>query len=202
MLWALPSHVKEESFASMQEEKLIQLAGHQGKEEAFAELVRRHQGAVRGLLMRLTDDPYLADDLAQEAFLRAYRGLIAFAGRAKFSTWLYRIAYNLFLNHRSRVRPTSTLPDGFSGQTVASEPHSHLAQTDLRRDLGAAISSLPQHYRAVVVLYYLEDVTYPEICQILNLPLGTVKTHLHRAKKLLRTRLHGWEREKLSHIAE
>ncbi|MCA9716290.1 MAG: sigma-70 family RNA polymerase sigma factor [Myxococcales bacterium] len=170
----------------------MRLAARTGQQRAFAELVRRHQGKVRGLLLRLTSDRTLADDLAQEAFLRAYRGLVGFEGRARFSTWLYRITYNVYLNHRARVRELAALPDGFESGAAAPETSMSPARADLRRDLDAAIASLPERYRAVVMLYYLEDVSYPEISEILSIPLGTVKTHLHRAKKMLRAHMRGW----------
>lgn len=178
--------------ADLEDSQLIERAGHHGDGRAFAELIRRHQGKVRGLLLRLAGDRTLADDLAQEAFLRAYRGLAGFEGRARFSTWLYRIAYNVYLNHRARTKVHAALPENFENGTAAPESALSQSRSDLRRDLEAAIGALPERYRAVIMLYYLEDVSYPEIAEILDLPLGTVKTHLHRAKRLLRTHMHGW----------
>jgi RNA polymerase sigma-70 factor (ECF subfamily) len=183
---------KPPSLAELTDEALVQESCRPGGERPFAELVRRHQGKVRGLLLRLTSDRNLADDLAQEVFLRAYRGLVGFEGRARFSTWLYRIAYNVYLNHRARVRELAALPDNFETGAQAPETSMSVARADLRRDLDAAIATLPERYRAVVMLYYLEDVSYPEIAEILELPLGTVKTHLHRAKRMLRDQLDGW----------
>ena len=159
---------------------------------AFAELVRRHQGRVRGLLLRLSRNPTTADDLAQEAFVRAFRGIVAFEGRSSFSTWIYRIAYNIFLNHRARTRAHRPLP-AVEERPMSGAPHDESpGRTDLRKDLAAAVDTLPDHYRDVVVLYYLRQVTYPEIAQILDMPLGTVKTHLHRARAMLRTQMTGW----------
>lgn len=183
---------KAPSLSDLSDESLVQESCRPGGERPFAELVRRHQGKVRGLLLRLTSDRNLADDLAQEVFLRAYRGLCGFEGRARFSTWLYRIAYNVYLNHRARVRELAALPDNFESGAPAPESSMCAARADLRRDLDAAIATLPERYRAVVMLYYLEDVSYPEIAEILELPLGTVKTHLHRAKRMLRDQLDGW----------
>lgn len=178
--------------AEQEDAALVESAAHFADARAFAELIRRHQGKVRGLLLRLTGDRTLADDLAQEVFFRAFRGLVGFEGRARFSTWLYRIAYNVYLNHRARVRAHSGLPEGFESGVAAPETAMSAARSDLRRDLAAAIDGLPDRYRAVVMLHYLEDVSYPEIAEILELPLGTVKTHLHRAKKMLRERMSGW----------
>lgn len=177
---------------ALEDPQLVERAGHLGDGRAFAELLRRHQGKVRGLLLRLASDRTLADDLAQEAFLRAYRGLAGFEGRARFSTWLYRIAYNVYLNHRARTKVHAALPENFENGTAAPENSMSQSRFDLRQDLVTAIGELPERYRAVIMLYYLEDVSYPEIAEILELPIGTVKTHLHRAKRLLRTHMHGW----------
>jgi RNA polymerase sigma-70 factor (ECF subfamily) len=180
------------ALAELEDSELCVRAGQKGDSHAFAELVRRHQGKVRGLLLRLTGNRTLADDLGQEVFLRAYRGLARFEGRARFSTWLYRIAYNVFLNHRTRARELAALPRGFESREPAPEGELSASRFDLRNDLEAAVAELPDRYRTVVTLYYLQDVSYPEISEILDMPLGTVKTHLHRAKRLLRQNLHGW----------
>ncbi len=193
--WADPLVVARPSsvpLTELEDTQLVERAAHLGDGRAFAELLRRHQGKVRGLLLRLAGDRTLADDLAQEAFLRAYRGLAGFEGRARFSTWVYRIAYNVYLNHRSRTKVHAALPENFENGTAAPETAMSQSRSDLRRDLVSAIGELPDRYRAVIMLYYLEDVSYPEIAEILELPLGTVKTHLHRAKRLLRNHMHGW----------
>ncbi len=191
-IWAgARGRVREPSITELDDETLVTRASSGNDNAAFAELVRRHQGKVRGLLLRLTANPTLADDLAQEVFLRAYRGLVGFEGRSRFSTWLYRIAYNVFLNHRTRTRELACLPDNYESHAAAPEGDLSPQRYDLRRDLAAAVTRLPERYRAVVTLYYLQDVSYPEIAEVLDLPLGTVKTHLHRAKKLLRDHMHG-----------
>ncbi|PRP91553.1 ECF RNA polymerase sigma factor SigW [Enhygromyxa salina] len=180
---------RELRITDLDDPELVERAGKGGDNAAFAELVRRHQGKVRGLLLRLTGNSTLADDLGQEAFLRAYRGLVSFEGRSRFSTWIYRIAYNVFLNHRARNRELVALPPGFESCAAAPTDELSPIRFDMRRDLAGAIVALPERYRAVVTLYYLQDVSYPEIAEILDLPLGTVKTHLHRAKKMLREHL-------------
>jgi RNA polymerase sigma-70 factor (ECF subfamily) len=169
---------------------LVLRAGR-GDRVAFAELVRRHQGKVRALLLRLCGDRSLADDLAQEVFLRAYRGLLGFEGRSSFGTWVYRISYNVYLNHRTRTRSYAALPEDYDARAAAPDDALSAPRADLRRDLQAAIGELPERYRAVIVLYYLQEVSYPEIAEILELPLGTVKTHLHRAKRMLRLHMGG-----------
>lgn len=190
--WRIASRRGCDRHATMSESALIAAAAA-GDRDAFAWLMGTHEGKIRGLLLRLTGDGSVSDDLAQEVFFRAFRGVAAFRGGARLGTWLYRIAYNVFLNHRSRTRQFAELPPDFAraattGANPLADPLS-APRSDLRRDLGAAIGTLPDRYRAVVVLYYLQEVTYPEIAEILDLPLGTVKTHLHRAKRLLRTEL-------------
>jgi RNA polymerase sigma-70 factor (ECF subfamily) len=179
----------------LSEDELLARARDKHDGDAFAELVRRHQGKVRGLLLRLSNNRTVADDLGQEVFLRAYRGLVGFEGRSRFSTWLYRIAYNVYLNHRTRTRELSPLPDGFEVRAAAPQGRMSASGYDLRSDLEWAVAKLPDRYRSVITLYYLEDVSYPEIAEILDIPLGTVKTHLHRAKRMLRERLSSWEQK-------
>ncbi|MCA9706268.1 MAG: sigma-70 family RNA polymerase sigma factor [Myxococcales bacterium] len=181
---------REEPLDAVAEPALVVRAGR-GDRVAFAELVRRHQGKVRALLLRLAGSPSLADDLAQEVFLRAYRGLVGFEGRSSFGTWVYRISYNVYLNHRTRTRSYAALPEDYDVRAAAPDDAHSPPRADLRRDLRAAIAELPERYRAVIVLYYLHEVSYPEIAEILELPLGTVKTHLHRAKRLLRQHMGG-----------
>jgi RNA polymerase sigma-70 factor, ECF subfamily len=175
---------------TLPEPSLVLRAGR-GDRIAFAELVRRHQGKVRALLLRLCADRSLADDLAQEVFMRAYRGLVGFEGRSSFGTWVYRISYNVYLNHRTRTRAYAALPEDYDVRAAAPDDALSAPRADLRRDLEAAIAELPERYRAVIVLYYLQEFSYPEIAEILELPLGTVKTHLHRAKRMLRGAMGG-----------
>lgn len=178
---------------TLSDAQLVQRAARQGDQAAFRELIRRHQGRIRGLLLRLCrGDAALTDDLAQEVFLRIHRGLVGFEGRARFSTWAYRIAYNVYLNHRERTRELVGLPKGYDHATPPGPRPEDADNGDLRRDLEHALDMLPERYRRVLVLHYLRDVSYPEIAELLDLPLGTVKTHLHRAKRLLRAQMHGW----------
>jgi RNA polymerase sigma-70 factor (ECF subfamily) len=156
----------------------------------FGELVRRHQGKIRALLLRLTrGNRTLCDDLTQETFLRAYRGLGSFEGRARFTTWLHRIAYFVYLNHRNRVRQPVALPDEFELTIAAPEDDLSPSRADLRRDLGLLVQGLPAGYREVVVMHFVRHVPYRDIAEALDMPLGTVKTQLHRAKLMMREQL-------------
>jgi RNA polymerase sigma factor (sigma-70 family) len=154
---------------------------------AFGVLVSRHQSAVRGLLRRLTGgDLAQADDLAQETFLRAYRGLRGYRGGAKFSSWLYRIACNVFFSRDRGSRLAAPEPlELEAGSPDVSLPDSLLERYDLERALG----SLKPRERAALVLTYANELTHEEAAVILDCPLGTLKTHVARAKEKLRRQL-------------
>jgi RNA polymerase sigma-70 factor (ECF subfamily) len=142
---------------------------------------------VRGLLRRLTGgDLAQADDLAQETFLRAYRGLKGYRGGAKFSSWLYRIACNVFLSQDRGSR--AALPE--PAALEAGEGEVHLPDGLLERhDLERALASLKPRERAALVLTYANELTHEEAAVILDCPLGTLKTHVARAKEKLRRQL-------------
>lgn len=165
--------------------------GQRGDGDAFAQLVARHQTAIYNLLLRMTRDPEEATDLAQEAFIRAWRGLPGFRSEAKFSTWLYRIAYNVCVSRRV-VNP-ALFADADAAERVPGpsreEPPALVERQERRERVVAATAQLPSAYRLVLDLYYWRDCSYEEIASILNLPLGTVKTHLHRAKAALKMHL-------------
>jgi RNA polymerase sigma factor (sigma-70 family) len=159
-------------------------------QHAFGELVRRHQSSVRGLLRQLTrTDLALADDLAQEAFLRAYKNIRRFRGEAKFSTWLYRIAYNCF---REDARRRKELV-GIDEAHWQSEVDPQTADPALRHDLMHALSLLPLRERTVVLLCCQNGLSHEEAARVLGIPLGTVKTNVLRGREKLRRALAAWE---------
>jgi RNA polymerase sigma-70 factor (ECF subfamily) len=153
-----------------------------GDDIAFGELVERYKNLVYGMVWRLGPDRSRTDDLAQEVFLKIYRGLPYFRGEARLSTWIFRIVSNVCAQERSQS-PAKT-------ETVlAREPgrqDSAFAEFELRDRLDKAIAQLPENYRLLVAAHYLEGVQYEALAEALDIPLGTVKTHLYRAKRLLR----------------
>jgi RNA polymerase sigma-70 factor (ECF subfamily) len=156
---------------------------------AFAELVRRHQSAVRGLLRQLArSDLALADDLAQETFLRAYKNIRSFRGEAKFSTWLYRIAYNCF---RENARRRKELV-GIDETRLEAEPDPQTADPALRQDLMQALQMLPTHERTAVLLCCQNGLSHDEASRVLDIPLGTVKTNVLRGREKLKKTLAAW----------
>jgi RNA polymerase sigma factor (sigma-70 family) len=157
---------------------------------AFDELVRRHQSAVRNFLRHLAGgDAALADDLAQETFIQAYRGLARYRGDAAFSTWLLGIAHNHWRNARRQHREHVSLDAGEAAQaTVVSSSRA----VDLHHDLAGALRRLSPEEQTAVHLCYQQGLSHSEIAAVLGWPLGTVKTHLSRSKEKLRQLLAVW----------
>ena len=158
-------------------------------QHAFGELVRRHQSIVRGLLRQLTrTDLALADDLAQETFLKAYKNIRSFRGEAKFSTWLYRIAYNCF---REDARRRKELV-GIDEAQLEAEQDPQTVDAGLKHDLMHALSLLPLHERTAVVLCCQNGLSHDEAARVLEIPLGTVKTNVLRGREKLKRTLAAW----------
>lgn len=158
-------------------------------QNAFSELVRRHQSAVRGLLRQLTrSDAALADDLAQETFIRAYKNIRSFRGEAKFSTWLYRIAYNCF---REDARKRKELV-GIDETQLEREHDPGTVDPALRQDLAHALQLLPLHERTAVLLCCQNGLSHDEAARVLDIPLGTVKTNVLRGREKLKKTLAVW----------
>jgi RNA polymerase sigma factor (sigma-70 family) len=158
-------------------------------QHAFGELVRRHQSTVRGLLRQLTrTDVALADDLAQQAFLRAYKNIRSFRGEARFSTWLYRIAYNCF---REDARRRKELV-GIDEEQLQTQHDPQIANPALRHDLMRALSLLPLNERSAVLLCCQNGLSHDEAARVLDIPLGTVKTNVLRGREKLKRMLADW----------
>jgi RNA polymerase sigma-70 factor (ECF subfamily) len=156
---------------------------------AFGELVRRHQSQVRKVLRRLTrGDQALADDLAQETFVLAWRNLKAFRFEARFSTWIYRIAFNAW---QSEARKRREVPMEMDDDAPPTGSHAFDQMPDVasRVDLERALATLNDGERAAIAACYYADLSHEEAARALGIPVGTVKTHVLRAKAKLRARL-------------
>lgn len=172
---------------NVSDHELIVRVVRQDDRAAFGELVVRHQSTVRRFLRHLVQTDWaLADDLAQETFLRAYAALPTFGNRAAFSTWLLGIAHNLWRN-AARRRRTSTEPEA---STVPRE--SAFSGPGLRSDVADALRSLSAGEQLAIHLTYQQGLSHADIATVLGWPLGTVKTHLARAKAKLREQLAAW----------
>lgn len=160
----------------------------QGSEAAFAELVDAFKGLVYGVIWRTTNDAGRADDLAQEVFLKIHRGLPDFRGQARLSTWIYRIVINVCSEARMPSRDWG-LDDIAPGTEVARGVASRdraFGDLELRDRMEKALARLPPHVRFLVSAHYLDGRKYEELALALDMPVGTVKTHLFRAKRRLR----------------
>lgn len=163
---------------------------------AFEQLVLLYQDRVYTLARRLTDNLPDAEDLAQEVFVRAYRGLHTFRGEADFGTWLHRITVNLWLNSRRKTavavvsldEPLTTQEGALQREvsTLDGEPEKMLLEREFGELMQRALDTLPKEQRAVLVLRELEEYTYEEMAAILNCSLGTVRSRLSRGREALR----------------
>ncbi len=163
-----------------------------GQPEAFGTLVERYDQAVYNLCLRTMRDREEARDATQEAFFKAFRSLRTFRPGSKFSTWIFAIAYHACCDRLARRKRYSDaeLPDRAD---PSPGPESLAERHDEARRLRTAIDALPEKYRIVLTLFHLQGRQYEEIARVLGLPMGTVKTHLFRAKELLRKRLSNGE---------
>ncbi len=192
---AIPSTIE-------QDEAQLVVASKQGDQDAFAQLVQQHQRRVFNLVFRMLQEYEEANEVTQETFLAAWQGLPSFRGDARFSTWLYRIAYNCALKQLEQRKRDQALQTVVQAEYVAAnrneeervdaELEAHARQNAVHEQL----SMLPAKYRIVLVLRHLQEKTYEEMAEILTLPVGTIKTHLFRARNLLKERLETFDRER------
>ena len=168
-----------------------------GDTEAFRFLVERHQNTVYGILLRLVSDPDVAEELAQETFVRAYRSLGSFRGDARFSTWLVQIAVHAARDrqrsrNRSKIISLSELEDRrnpaaqIEETRSAFDPTLDLDEHELSRRLQEGLRTLPSAYREVFVMRHLQELDYEEIASLTGDSVGSLKVRTHRARKLLR----------------
>lgn len=155
-----------------------------GDPEAFSELVRRHQHVVFNVAYRFMRDSALAEDMAQESFLKAYRLLKGFRGDCAFSTWMYRVTCSVCLTELNRRKRRNAVQQELQHETpVAEEP---VENPDMPEMIRRCVKRLPDRYVQIITLYYLKGVSYEEIAQVMNIPMGTLKTWMFRARKQLR----------------
>lgn len=170
-----------------------------GDQNAFGEIVDLYKDKVYQICFRMLWDGHEAEDAAQETFLKAFLNIHTYNHDKKFSTWLYRIATNLCIDKIRKKKPDYHLDAEIAG-TDGLNMYSHLSSSDqlpeeevesleVQETIHQAILLLPEKYRSVIVLKYIEDLPLQEIADILGLPLGTVKTRVHRGREALRKHL-------------
>lgn len=179
--------------------KKIILEVKKGNQEAFAELMDLYKDKVYHIVYRMLGNVHESQDVAQEAFLRAFTNIDSFDIDRKFSTWLFRIATNLAIDRIRKKKPDFHLEDQVAGtedltyysqfSTDEELPEDQVVQLEMQEWIQEQIMLLPPKYRSAIILKYLEDLSLKEISEILHLPVATVKTRIHRGREALRKRL-------------
>lgn len=169
-------------------------AVQRGDREAYRTLVERHQGRVIAVLQRMVRDPHQAEELAQEAFVRAYHALPGFRGDARFGTWIVQIALHAARDHLRRARRAPVVPiEALEASRLAAssgpDPFRALEDRERMERLDAALEDLPPAYREVFVLKHVEGMSFEEIAAVVGDSVGTLKVRAHRARRLLRESL-------------
>lgn len=181
------------------DQKLVERA-QGGEKAAFDLLVTKYQRKLLRLLSRFIRDPAEVEDVAQEAFIKAWRALPAFRGESAFYTWLYRIGINTAKNHlvaQGRRAPTTTEFDAEEAQGFEDAeqlrdidtPESLLLSRQIGQTVNAAMEGLPEELRNAIVLREIEGLSYEEIAQVMNCPIGTVRSRIFRAREAVASKL-------------
>ncbi|MBI5822620.1 MAG: sigma-70 family RNA polymerase sigma factor [Chloroflexi bacterium] len=165
------------------------LQARRGEAAAFGELVTRYQVNVFNVCYRILHERGEAEDLAQEAFIRAYDRIHTFDIEREFGPWIRRVAANLCLNHIEGQKVTAELDDERDADPT-QRPESIVELKERSEQIRSTLASLPAHYRIVIELRHYQEMPYEEIAAHLNIPLSDVKSHLFRARKILAEKLH------------
>jgi RNA polymerase sigma-70 factor (ECF subfamily) len=163
-----------------------------GQKDMFRLLVRRYERAVYGMGISFFRNPEDASDFTQEVFIKVFRNLSCFEGRSRFSTWLYKIAYNTAVNEVNRRKEYRSLAEEEKDRLVSpanDTPEFSFIRNAAREAIQIAVKELPERFRICVDLFFFYDCSYQEIEVITGIPVNTVKSHVFRAKKLLREKL-------------
>ncbi|WP_096186315.1 RNA polymerase sigma factor SigW [Evansella halocellulosilytica] len=179
--------------------KKIVMEVKKGNQQAFEELVELYKDKVYQVAYRMLGNTHEAQDIAQEAFLRAYTNIDSYDINRKFSTWIFRIATNLAIDRIRKKKPDFHLEDQVAGtedltyysQIATDEdlPEDQVVQLEMQEWIQHEVMMLPPKYRSAIILKYMQDLSLKEISEILNLPVATVKTRIHRGREALRKRL-------------
>jgi RNA polymerase sigma-70 factor (ECF subfamily) len=184
-----------DSWQAVQDDTQLVKASQQGDQDAFALLVQKHQRRVFNVSLRMLRDYEEASEVTQETFLAAWQGLPSFRGEACFATWLYRIAYNCSLRQLEQHKRERALQGAIQAEQILEEVNKERQVEDILELRGRQtlvreqMENLPARYRMVLILRHLQDMTYEEMAEVLTMPIGTIKTHLFRARHLLKERV-------------
>jgi RNA polymerase sigma-70 factor, ECF subfamily len=162
-----------------------------GDHEAFGRIVERHQARIFYLGLQFLKSMEDAQDYAQEVFLRAYRKIDSFRGQVPFSAWLYRLAFNLAVNgyHVSRRRLAEASCDDLPIPSREPSPEARVLEEETAAEVRRVLARLPGAYNIVIRMHFFDNMSYPEISAATGLPVNTIKSHVFRAKRILRRHL-------------
>ncbi|WP_321575647.1 RNA polymerase sigma factor SigW [Paenibacillus guangzhouensis] len=180
-------------------ETRLALLARKGDQRAFAEIVELYKDKIFHLAYRMLNNRHEAEDVVQDTFLRVYKNLDRYDENQKFSTWIYRIGTNLCIDRLRKRKPTYSLDaemndqEGVDGYSILPSddrtPESELLLSETQQLIRQAIESLPAKYKTVMVLRYLQDLSLQEISDVLDMPVTTIKTRVHRGREYLRKKL-------------
>jgi RNA polymerase sigma-70 factor, ECF subfamily len=173
--------------ALIEEDSILVQRTLSGNQEAFRLLYRRHVGPVRRLVYQMTTDSQVLDDLTQDVFLKVHRNLAKFRGDAQFSTWIFRIAYNVCQDyHRRKGRSNKVVRLPVEDLPISAPDAEILSRLDRQELVSRALETLTPDHRAVVVLHDLQEKPQEEVAQILEVPVGTIKSRLFYGRRKLK----------------
>ncbi|NMO97975.1 RNA polymerase sigma factor SigW [Paenibacillus lemnae] len=178
--------------------RLVKLA-RKGDQRAFAELLELYKDKIFHLAYRMLYNRHEAEDIVQETFLRVYKNLDRYDEHQKFSTWIYRIGTNLCIDRLRKRKPSYSLDadmndqEGMDGYSMIPSddrsPESEVLLSETQRIIHQAMETLPAKYKGIMILRYIQDLSLQEISEILDLPVTTIKTRVHRGREFLRKKL-------------
>jgi RNA polymerase sigma-70 factor, ECF subfamily len=189
-------------YEQLSDQDVIRLA-REGRESAFRELIRRYERPLFSIIYRMIRDRELAEDLAQDTFIKVLNNIEKYDPSYKFSSWIFKIAHNTTVDHIRKKTPETLSLDGsphartqeqaeatsFTAVDSAETPEQFTSSREVGVEIEAALADIRPEYREAIMLWHIEGRPYDEIAQIMDLPLGTVKTYIHRGRNELRKRL-------------
>ncbi len=189
----LANSIAINGFKTLTDGELI-VSAMTGRAESFEELVHRYQRPITGYVFRMLGDYEASLDVTQEVFIKVYNSLSKYSDEYKFSTWLYRIAHNAAIDHmrRNSITAQSIEAENADGtfqlqiESRGPSPEQDHERNEWRTEIDAVVRCLPAAYRDLIILRHSRDLSYDEIAEVTNLPLGTVKNRLFRAREMMR----------------
>jgi RNA polymerase sigma-70 factor (ECF subfamily) len=180
---------REEKIGMSSKERELVARIKEGDMDAFRELVEMHRDRIYAFVFYMTGDRSDADDITQETFIKAYKGLSKFRGDSSVYTWLHRIAMNLCIDRVRKLKKRKEVPLSEIIPSHVEEPFREAERSELRRIIEVALSGIPEKQRVILIMYEIQGFSYEEIASILGCPIGTVRSRLHKARNGLRERI-------------